>query len=58
MGADGPVEEQLDPLQWVEKVTTYVALSTNHLVTVRLGGQSLERWLDDTSTETENQVEG
>ena len=36
---------------------TYVALSADHLVAVELGGKSLERWLDDTTTETENKVE-
>ena len=36
---------------------TYVALSADHLVAVELGGESLERWLDDTTTETENKVE-
>lgn len=39
-------------------VTTYVALAADHLVAVELGGQSLERGLDDTTTEAENQVEG
>jgi len=36
---------------------TYVALSADHLVAVELGGEGLERWLDDTTTETENKVE-
>lgn len=37
---------------------TGVALSADHLVAVVLGGEGLERWLDDTTTETEDQVEG
>jgi hypothetical protein len=37
---------------------TYVALSADHLVAVEFGGEGLERGLDDTTTETENQVEG
>jgi len=35
-----------------------VALAADHLVAVELGGQSLERGFDDTTTETEDQVEG
>ena len=34
-----------------------VALSADHLLAVELGGKGLERWLDDTTTETENKVE-
>lgn len=37
---------------------TYVALAANHLVAVELGGKSLKGWLDDTTTEAEDQVEG
>ena len=37
--------------------STYIALSADHLVTVEFGGESLERWLDDTTTEPENKVE-
>lgn len=37
---------------------TYVALAADHLVAVVLGGKSLERRLDDTTTETENKVKG
>jgi len=37
---------------------THVALSADHLVAVEFGGKGLERGLDDTTTETENQVEG
>ena len=36
---------------------TYVALAADHLVAVVLAGQRLERWLDDTTTETEDKVE-
>ena len=36
---------------------TGVALAADHLVTVVLGGQGLERGLDDATTETEDQVE-
>jgi hypothetical protein len=36
---------------------TGVALAANHLVAVELGGKSLEGWLNDTTTETEDQVE-
>jgi hypothetical protein len=36
---------------------TYVALSADHLLAVELRGKGLERWLDDTTTETENKVE-
>lgn len=43
------------PRKWL---VTYVALAADHLVAVELGGQSLERGLDDTTTETEDQVEG
>jgi hypothetical protein len=37
-------------------VATYVALAADHLVAVVLGGKSLERGLDDTTTETEDKV--
>lgn len=36
---------------------TYVALAADHLVAVELGGESLQRWLDNTTTETEDKVE-
>ena len=36
---------------------TYVALAADHLVAVELGGKSLERGLNDTTTKSENQVE-
>jgi hypothetical protein len=39
-------------------VETYVALSADHLVAVELGSKCLERWLDNTTTETEDQVKG
>lgn len=44
------------PNQFVELRRTYVALSADHLIAVELGGKGFERWLDDTTTETENQV--
>jgi hypothetical protein len=37
---------------------TYVALAADGLVAVVLGGKGLERGLNDTTTETEDQVEG
>ena len=37
---------------------SYVALPANHLVAVVLGGKSLQGRLNDTTTETEHQVEG
>ena len=37
---------------------TYVALSANHLIAVVLGGKSLERRLNDTTTQTKDQVKG
>jgi hypothetical protein len=37
---------------------TYVALAADLLVAVVLGGESLQRGLDDATTETEDQVEG
>ena len=37
---------------------TGVALAADHLVAVELGGQGLERGLNDTTAETEDQVEG
>lgn len=36
---------------------TYVALAADHLVAVELGGKSLQGGLNDTTTQTENQVE-
>lgn len=36
---------------------TYVALAADHLVAVVLGGKGLEGRLNDTTTETEDQVE-
>lgn len=40
------------------KCPTYIALAANHLVAVELGGKSLERGLNDTTAEAEDQVEG
>jgi hypothetical protein len=36
---------------------TSIALAANHLLTVVLGSQSLQRGFNDTTTKTENQVE-
>lgn len=36
---------------------SYVALAADHLVAVELGGESLQRRLNDTTTETEDEVE-
>ena len=35
---------------------TYVALPADHLFAVVFAGKGLERWFDDTTTETEDQV--
>lgn len=40
----------------VESASTYVALSADHLIAVEFGGESLERWLNDTTTKTEDKV--
>ena len=37
---------------------TYVAFPADHLVAVVLASQSLEGGLDDTATETEDEMEG
>ena len=37
---------------------TYVALAADVLLAVVLGGEGLERGLDDTTTQAEHQVEG
>jgi hypothetical protein len=37
---------------------TSITLAANHLVTVVLAGQSLQRGFNDTTTKTENQVKG
>jgi len=39
-------------------VNSYVALSADHLVAVKLRSKGLERWLDNTTTKTENKMEG
>jgi hypothetical protein len=41
----------------IRVATTYVALAADGLVAVVLGGKGLERGLNDTTTETEDQVE-
>lgn len=40
----------------VEVGESYVALAADHLVAIELGGESLERGLNDTTTETEDEV--
>lgn len=40
------------------KRETYVAFPANHLVAIVLASQSLEGRLDDTATETEDEMEG
>jgi hypothetical protein len=37
---------------------TGITLTTDHLITVVLGSQSLKRGLNNTTTKTENQVKG
>ena len=37
---------------------THIAFAADHFLAVVLAGKSLERRLDDTATETEDQVEG
>lgn len=37
---------------------TYIALPADHLVAVILAGEGLERGLDDTTTQAEDEVEG
>jgi len=37
---------------------SYVALAADHLVAVKLRGESLERGLDEATTEAEDQMEG
>lgn len=48
------VGSYLDPICGIK---TYVALAADHLVAVELGGESLQRGLNDTTTETEDQVQ-
>jgi hypothetical protein len=38
------------------RARTYVALAADHLLAVVLGGESLERRLNDTTTQTEDKV--
>lgn len=45
-------------LRYLQECPTYIALAANHLVAVELGGKSLERGLNDTTAEAEDQVEG
>jgi len=37
---------------------TSVTLTADHLITVVLGSKNLKRWFNDTTTKTENKVEG
>lgn len=39
------------------RMQTSVALAANHFIAIVFLGQNAERWLDDTTTETEDQVE-
>ena len=41
----------------VEKEVTYIALAADHLLAVVLGGKGLQTGLNETSTETENEME-
>lgn len=50
-----PSQQSLAP-ESASAVHTYVALAADHLVAVELGGQSLQRGLNNTTTETEDQV--
>ena len=36
---------------------TYIALATNHLIAVVLASQSLERWFNNTTTQTKNKMQ-
>jgi hypothetical protein len=55
---DGPISD-MSVTAWASNGSraSYVALAADHLVAVELGGKSLERGLNDTTTEAENQVE-
>jgi hypothetical protein len=50
----------LAPLEPVRRQpeSPYIALAADHLVAVELGGESLERGLNDTTTQAEDEVEG
>lgn len=37
---------------------SYIAFSTNHLVAVVFARESLQRWLDDATSKTEDEMEG
>ena len=49
VSSEAPVEYKIEG--------AYVALPADHLVAVELRGKGLERWLDETTTETENKME-
>jgi hypothetical protein len=53
----GPTSVFVVRLDAERKGGTHVALAADHLVAVELGGEDLERRLDQTTTETEDQVE-
>ncbi len=52
---DGPVKVNFLKASKEGRIV-YITLSADHLVAVKLGSQGLQRWLDDTSTETENKM--
>ncbi len=54
-GLDVPVSHS--PSKAVSVGQTYIALAADHLVAVELACQSLQRGLNDTTTETEDEVE-
>lgn len=47
--ADGPMRES--------RGEAYVALAAYHFVAVELGGQGFQRWLDDATSQAEDQVQ-
>jgi len=54
---DGPVCEMLVVTSAFGYLRSYVALSADHLIAIELGGEGLERRLNDTTAETEDKVE-
>lgn len=60
MIADGPISPRLE-LGWFLRLMegqTYVALAADGLLAVELGGEGLERGLNDTTTQTQDEVKG
>jgi hypothetical protein len=55
---DGPISLNEQCAKIWRYIETYVALAANHLVAVILGSKSLERWLNKSTTETENEMKG